>query len=182
MTPVSLFAAITPTRPGTRVGQFGREPVQVHHAVAGDGNEPRALAEIMLRRFHDAGMFDGGNPDFAFGIQRVGKMVHHRVVRLGRAAGPDDVQRMTAEERGELFARIGHGPMPPARRTGACWTGCRRFSRWPPARLRAPRASPARWRCNRSKSSAGQDTIGRQTWRVFCGACFVWSSAFTRAA
>ena len=43
----------------------------------------------------------------------MGKMVQDRVVRLRRAAGPNDAQRMTAKERGELFARIGHGPLRP---------------------------------------------------------------------
>ena len=92
---------------GARVGQFSREPVQVNHAVARDGNESRAFAEIMFRRFDDAGMFDGGNPDLALRVERPREMVHDRVVRLGRAAGPDDVRGMAAEERGEFFARLG---------------------------------------------------------------------------
>src|SRR5208282_4559247 len=60
-------------------------------------------------------------------------------------------------------------PAPPARRPDACWTGCRRFFRWLPARLRALRASPGRWRCNQSISSAGQDTIGGNTGEFFMG-------------
>ena len=41
------------------------------------------------------------------GAELVREMVHDRVVRLGRAAGPDDVERMAAEKRRELFARVG---------------------------------------------------------------------------
>ncbi len=51
-------------------------------------------------------MFDGGNPDFGFGIQCLREMVHHRIVRLGSAARPDDVIRMAAEKMRELFARV----------------------------------------------------------------------------
>ena len=61
----------------------------------------------MFRRIVDARMFDGGNPNFAFRVERFGEMVHDHVVRLRRAAGPDDVRRMAAEKRRELFARVG---------------------------------------------------------------------------
>ena len=75
----------------------------------------------------DARMFDGGNPDLALRVERSGEMVHDHVVRLGRAAGPDDVERMAAEKRGELFARVGRARCPRARRPGAGWTDCRRL-------------------------------------------------------
>ena len=45
----------------------------------------------------------------ALRVERLREMVQRHVVGLGRAAGPDDFGRVTAEERGELFARLGHG-------------------------------------------------------------------------
>jgi len=66
-------------------------------------------------------MFDGGNPDFGFRVERPREMVHDGVVRLGRAAGPNDVGGMTAEEGGELFARLaqrGIGALADAMRAG----------------------------------------------------------------
>ena len=92
--------------PGPHVGEFQREPVQVNHAVVRDGNEFRAFAEIMLRRFVDARMFDGGNPDLGFRVERPRKMVHDHVVGLGRAARPDDVAGWQPRKCGELFARL----------------------------------------------------------------------------
>ena len=92
---------------GTFVRHFHRDPVHVHHAVVRDGNHFRAFAKIIFRRIVDARMFDGGNPDFVLRAERLGEMVHDHVVRLGRAAGPDDVVRMTAEKLRELLARIG---------------------------------------------------------------------------
>ena len=41
------------------------------------------------------------------GAERLGEMMHDRVVRLGGAAGPDDVERMAAEEGREFFAGVG---------------------------------------------------------------------------
>ena len=54
-----------------------------------------------------ARIFGGGNPNLAFVIKRPREMVRDHVVRFGRAARPDEVERMTTEKRGELFARIG---------------------------------------------------------------------------
>ena len=95
------------SRPHVR--QFDREPVQVDHPGVGDGNEFDALAEILLRRFHDAGMFNGGNPHLGLRVQHLRQVVHRHVVGLGRAARPDDFVRQTAEEARELFARVNHG-------------------------------------------------------------------------
>src|SRR5260221_8200059 len=52
-------------------------------------------------------MLDGGNPDLVLRTERFGKMMRDHVVRLGRAAGPDDVLRMAAQKRRELVARVG---------------------------------------------------------------------------
>ncbi len=54
-------------------------------------------------------MFDGGNPDLGLRIERLGEMMHHRVVRLRRAAGPDDVISVAAEKMRQLFARLAQG-------------------------------------------------------------------------
>ena len=108
-----------------RVGQFRRQPVQVNHAVVRDGNEFRAFAKVMFGGFVDAGMFDGGNPDLGLRVERPREMVHDRVVRLGRAAGPDDVGGMAAEKRGEFFARLAQARHSRARRCDAGWTDCR---------------------------------------------------------
>ena len=75
----------------------------------GDGNQPRALAEIMVGRVVDAGMLDGTDPDFGLRVEDLCEVMQEQVVRLGRAAGPDDIDRMTAEEAGEFFTRVGHG-------------------------------------------------------------------------
>ena len=42
----------------------------------------------------------------ALRVERPREMVHDHVVRLGRAAGPDDVRRLAAEKVRELFARF----------------------------------------------------------------------------
>ena len=55
----------------------------------------------------DARMFNGGNPDLALCAECFGEMVRDHVVRLGRAAGPDEVERMAAEQRGKFFTRVG---------------------------------------------------------------------------
>ena len=126
---------------GPHVGQFDGEPVQVNHAVVRDGNEFRALAEIMFRRIpctHGCSMAE--IQISAFGSSVCAKWCSDHVVGLGRAAGPDDVGRMAAEERGEFFARLGHGlvgrraELVRAGRVAADVLGGVR------ARLRAPRA------------------------------------------
>src|SRR5580698_9614908 len=54
-------------------------------------------------------MLNGGDKNLLCRCELAGKMMHHHVVRLGRAAGPDDVQGIAAEETGEFFAGIGQG-------------------------------------------------------------------------
>ena len=60
----------------------------------------------MFGRFVDTRVFDGGNPDFGLRVERPREMVHDGVVRLGCAAGPDDVGGMAAEEGREFFTRL----------------------------------------------------------------------------
>ena len=55
---------------GAFVGQFRREPVHVHHAIARDGNQFGAFPKIMFRRIVNARMFDGGNPDLVRRAER----------------------------------------------------------------------------------------------------------------
>ncbi len=121
MTPVLVVRGHDAYKPGAYIGEFGRQPVQVNHAVVGDGYQSGAFAEIMLCGLVDAGMFDGGNPDLALRIERPPKMVHDHVVGLGRSARPDDVRRLAAEEMRELFARFlerGAGATPDLMRAG----------------------------------------------------------------
>ena len=81
---------------GTFVGHFGGDPIHVHHAVARDRNQFHPLAKVVFRRIMHARMFNCRNPNLFFLTERFGEMVRDHVVRFGRAARPDDVERMTA--------------------------------------------------------------------------------------
>ena len=91
------------------IGHFDGQPVQINHPGVRDGNKFRPAVKIKLGRFHHAWMFDGGNPNLGLGIQRLREMVQRHVVGLSGAARPDDFGRVATQERGEFFARLGHG-------------------------------------------------------------------------
>ena len=92
---------------GACVGDFLREPFQIHHAVVCDGNGLRAFTKIMVRGIMHAGMFDGADPDFTLRIEGLREMVHGHVVGFGCAAGPDDVGGMATKMVREFFAGFG---------------------------------------------------------------------------
>ena len=75
----------------------------------------------MLRRIEDARMLNRGNPHLARRAELLREMVNDHVVRLGRAARPDDVRRMAAEKMRESFTRFperGAGATPDLMRAG----------------------------------------------------------------
>ena len=74
------------------------------------------------------------------------------VVRLGAAAGEDDLAGRAAEQRRRPGARAPRRPPPPARPPSACSTGCRSAHRGTAASPRAPRVRSGCWRCSRGRS------------------------------
>ena len=59
-------------------------------------------------RFQHTRVFQGRNPNLSAWVQRSPEMVHDHVVGLGRARGPNDVQRVAAEVCCDILARLVH--------------------------------------------------------------------------
>ena len=94
---------------GAGISEFSRQPVEVDDAITGDRNEAGTFAKVMLRGIQHAGMFNGGNPDFASRAELAGKVMQNGIISFGGPAGPDDVHGVAVEKSGKFFPGIGQG-------------------------------------------------------------------------
>ena len=92
---------------GTRTAcaQVGFQPVQIDNARAPSRDEPVPAGKVVTSARQHARMLCRGDPDLRFVSERLRQVMHHGVVRLRRAGGPDDLERTATEESSQLFSR-----------------------------------------------------------------------------